>query len=156
MTAIISNVQYSDLQRHLCQDYYDIGLNEGVWAPRLSKSDAKQDHTCRTDGFPRHTIEKRPKTIQSQLERTANELQQNAQQWQLSFDLKILSNVINELLRKSQQRLRQELDYKRSMLVLNSSDRHAIAQFYDLQSNIAQSVENDCWKYSFMYSLRCF
>jgi hypothetical protein len=39
-------------------------MKEGIWASRLSKSDAKQHHTCPTYGFPQHIIEKRhPKIL---------------------------------------------------------------------------------------------
>jgi hypothetical protein len=45
MTELINNLQYIDLQRHLWQDYYDHGMKEGRWAPRVSQSYAKQHHT---------------------------------------------------------------------------------------------------------------
>ena len=133
MTEVTNNLHYIDLQRHLWQDYYNLGMKEGIWAPRISKSYAKQHNTCGTYGFPKHIIEKRQKTIKYQLQRTISELQiylikleQNSQQWQPSFDPNILSNAINECVKKGQQRLRQEFDYKMKMLTLDSNDHHLL------------------------------
>ena len=63
LTEVTNNLHYIDLQRHLWQDYYNLGMKEGVWAPQLSKYDAKQLNTCRTYGFPKHIIEKRQKQL---------------------------------------------------------------------------------------------
>ena len=146
MTEVTNHLHYLDLQQHLWQDYYNIGVKEGnVWAPKLSKSFAKQHHTCRTYGFPKHIIEQRQKKITYQLQHTINELQQYlikleqyAQEWQPSFDSTSLSNAINECVKQGQQRLRQEFEYKRKMLDLNSNDHHLITTFYQLQPNEEQ------------------
>jgi hypothetical protein len=63
MTEVTNNLHYIYLQRHLWQAYYNLGMEEGVWAPRLSKYDAKQLSTCVTYGFPKHIIEKRQKKL---------------------------------------------------------------------------------------------
>ena len=55
-------------------DKYKEGGDSVVWAPRLSKSDARQLNTFRTCGFPKHIIKKRQKTIEHQLQRTKNEI----------------------------------------------------------------------------------
>ncbi|CAF1608430.1 unnamed protein product [Didymodactylos carnosus] len=47
MTEVINNLQYLELQNHLWQEYNNLGMKEGIWAPRLSKSFAKQYYTCR-------------------------------------------------------------------------------------------------------------
>ncbi|CAF3868203.1 unnamed protein product [Rotaria sordida] len=93
MAEVTNHLQYIDLQRHLWQDYFNL-----------------------------NTIEKRQKTIQHQLKRTINELQQylikleqNAQRCQPSFDSNILSHAINECVKK------------------DSNDRHLIIKFYQLQ-----------------------
>ena len=63
-------------------------MKEGIWAPRISKYFAKQHHTCRAYGFPKHIVEQRQKTIIQQFQQTINglqqyliKLQQNVQQW---------------------------------------------------------------------------
>ncbi|CAF4277035.1 unnamed protein product, partial [Rotaria sordida] len=50
----------------------------------------------------------------------------------------ILSNAINECMKSAQQRLRQEFDYKKKMLALDSNDRNLITKFYDLKPNEVQ------------------
>ena len=120
-------------------------MKEDIWAPRLSKSIAKQHNTCRTYGFPKHIVEQRQKTIARQFQHAINQLQQylmeleqNVKTWQPSIDPIILSNAINECVKKAQRRLREEFDYKKKMLSLNSNDRHLITKFYDLQPNEEQ------------------
>ena len=113
-------------------------MKEGILAPRISTSFAKKHHTCRTYGFPKHIVEQRQKTIIQQFQQTINGLQQNVQQWQPSIDPNILSYAINELVKNAQQRLRQEFDYKKTMLVLDSNDRHLITKLYDLKPNEEQ------------------
>jgi hypothetical protein len=149
MTEVKNNLYYFDLQRQLWQEYYNISLKEDDGVPaaerRLSKSDAKQHNTCHTYGFPKHAIEKRQKTIEHQIQRTKNELNQYLKQlntWttqcQPSIDSNILSNAINECVEKGQERLKQEFDYKKKMLELNSNDHHLINKVYELQPSDEQ------------------
>ena len=152
MTEITNHLQYIGLQRDLWQDYFNLGMKEGVYAPRVSKSYAKQHHTCHTYGFSKHIIEKRQQTIQDQLHRTINELQQYlikleeySKQWQPSFDANILSNAINECVKKGQERLRQEFDYKRKILTLDSNDHNLITKFYQIQPNEEQVCLKGKW-----------
>ena len=119
MAEAMNNLYYFGLQRQLWQAYYDIGVKEGVWTFRVSKSFSKQYHTCRRYGFPKH-IEKRQIEINHQFQQAIEsvrqsiiELEQRAQQWQPSIDPALLSTVINEYVKNAQRRLRQEFDYKR-------------------------------------------
>ena len=145
MTEATNDVYYFDLQRQLWQAYYDIGAKEDVWTSRLPKSFAKQHHTCRTYGFPKHIIEKRQNEANQQLKQAIDTLQQyltelekSVQQWQSSIHSAILSNAINECVKSAQRRLRQEFDYKKKMLVFNCNDHQWIKQFYDLQPSVDQ------------------
>jgi hypothetical protein len=120
ITGITTDLQYFDLQRHLWQDYYDLGMKEGKWTSQVSESYAKQHHTCLTYGFPKHIVEQRQQTIQYQLQRTRNELQQciieleqNSKQWQPSLDSNLVLNAINECVKNGLQRFRQAFDYRR-------------------------------------------
>ena len=145
MTEATNDVYYFDLQRQLWQAYYDTGAREGVSTSRLPKSFAKQHHTCRTYGFPKHIIEKRQNEINQQLKQAIDilqqyliELEENVKQWQPSVHSAILSNAINECVKHAQQRLRQEFDYKKKMLLFNCNDHQSIKQFYDLQPSEEQ------------------
>ncbi|CAF3146869.1 unnamed protein product [Rotaria sp. Silwood2] len=112
MTETTNNLYYFDLQRQLWREYFDLGMKESQWAPQVSKSFAKQHHTCRTYGFRKHIIEQRLQTIARQFQRTINELQQyitqlehNAEQWQPYIHPATLSNAINACVQSAQQRL---------------------------------------------------
>ena len=61
------------------------------------------------------------------------QLEQFAQQWQPNFDSNLVSEAIIECVKKGQQRLRQEFDYRRQMLALNVHDHHLLQKFYQLQ-----------------------
>ena len=145
MTEATNNLYYFDLQRQLWQDYDDICMKEGVWTSRVSKSFAKQHHTCRTYGFPKYIIEKVQNEINQQFKHAIDsvqqyivELGQNVHQWQPSIRPAILTNAINACVKNAHQRLRQEFDYKKKILTLNCNDHHWIKQFYHLQSSQEQ------------------
>ncbi|CAF4184381.1 unnamed protein product [Rotaria sp. Silwood2] len=148
ITEVTNNLYYIDLQRQLWQNYFELGMKQGVWAPRLSKSIARQHHICRTYGFPKHIIERRQENIVQytldRLKRYIIKLEQDVIQWKPYVDLTFLSTAINECVRSAQQRLRQEFDYKRKMLVLDSDDRQFIRKFYDLQPD-----EEQIWQTTF-------
>ncbi|CAF1385241.1 unnamed protein product [Adineta steineri] len=142
MTELTNNLYYFDLQRQLWQEYLNMSLKEdNIHGLRqLSKSDAKELNTGYMWGFPKHVIEKRQNTIVHQIQRTINELNQYliqlntwTTQCQPPIDPNILSNAINEFVKKGQQRLKQEFDYKKKMLELNLYDHHLINRVYELQ-----------------------
>ena len=62
------------------QAYFELGQREGVWAPRKSKSVAKQQNTCSTYGRSEALVKQRQKTIEHQIRQTMNELQQHKDQ----------------------------------------------------------------------------
>ncbi|CAF3912234.1 unnamed protein product [Rotaria sp. Silwood1] len=145
MTEKTNTIYYLDLQRQLWRDYYDHGMKENQWAPRVSKSFAKQHYTCRTYGFAKHQVEKHLQTITRhfqdslfELQQSITQLESNAQQWQPYIDPAILCNAINTYVQSAQQRLRQQVDYKTKMLTLDSNDRNLITKFYDFKPNDEQ------------------
>ncbi|CAF5026604.1 unnamed protein product, partial [Rotaria sp. Silwood1] len=145
MTEKTNTIYYLDLQRQLWRDYYDHGMRENQWAPRVSKSFAKQHYTCRTYGFAKHQVEKHLQTITRQfhdrlieLQQSITQLENNVQQWQPYIDPAILCNAINTCVQSAQQRLRQQVDYKRKMFTLDSNDRNLITKFYDFKPNDEQ------------------
>ena len=145
MTELTNNLRYFDLQRQLWQFHYDLGLKEGRWGAQLLNNYAKQHNTCRAYSYLKHVIEKRQKSIVNQIHRIIDELQQYllkleeyARQWQPSFDANILSRAMDECVKKGQQRLVEEFNYKKKMIVMNSNDHYLIRSFYYLQPNEEQ------------------
>ena len=76
MTEATNNLYYFDLQHQLWQAYDDIGMKEGVCMSRVSKSFAKQHHTCRSYGFPKYIIEKRQNKTNQQFKQVIDSVQQ--------------------------------------------------------------------------------
>ena len=149
MAEAMNNLYYFDLQCQLWQAYYDIGMKEGVWTSRVSKSFAKQHHTCRSYNLVRHIIEKCHRETNQQCQQVIDrvqqyiiELEEKTQQWQPSIHSAILSTVINEYVKDAQRRLRQEFDYKKKMLIFNTNHHHLIKQFYHLQPSQEQILLN--------------
>ncbi|CAF3636348.1 unnamed protein product, partial [Rotaria socialis] len=124
---------------------FNIGMKEGVWGRKMSKCIAKQHRTCRSFGFPKYMVDQRQQTIEKQMQKAISELTKHALKlhndtklWQPSVDPNILSHVINELVKSTQYRLRQEFDYKKIMLAMNSNDHRLITEFCNLQPNDEQ------------------
>lgn len=150
ITGLIDQIQYFDLQRHLWNDYYKLGMKEGEWAPRVSKSFAQQHQICRTYGYPRRIIEKRQKTVQHQLERTIHELhlcqeelEQHSKQWEPSFDPNHLSQAMIDCVKKGQRRLQEEFEHRRKNLEFDAKEHQLIRTFYQCEPNAEQVCAMD-------------
>ncbi|CAF1515803.1 unnamed protein product [Rotaria sordida] len=76
LTHTFNMMYYFKLQQELWKDYFDLSMTEGIWAPRVLKSEAKQHYTCVSYGRSEKLVEQRQKTIQHQMNRTNHELQQ--------------------------------------------------------------------------------
>jgi hypothetical protein len=143
LTELINNVHYFELQKHLWQSFYNIGLKENMWTPELTTNSTNNQH--KPYFLPKHLIEKRQKRIVHQLQRTTNELheflinlEKDIQQWLPSIDFNLLIQFVTECVNKHQQRLKQEFQYKIEITELNLKDRQSIVKFYDLQPNQEQ------------------
>ena len=131
---------YVELQRQLWQEYFDIGMKDNVWGKKISKSKAKQLATCRSFGYTKHVIQERQLTIAKQrqkatIERTKYtvQLENETEHWEPHVDTAVLVETINELVKNSQRRLRQEFDFKKNILMMNSNDHRLIKEFFNLQ-----------------------
>ncbi|CAM4796358.1 unnamed protein product [Rotaria magnacalcarata] len=141
----VNLIYYLKLQQQLWQDYYDLGIKDGVWAPRISKVKAKEHNTCLSYGRSEKFVEQRQKTIQHQLNRTENELQQHLHhlaEWtdkaKPSIDSIFLSTAIERMVKNAQHRLNVEFQHKRIMLKLDVDDHHLITSVYDLETTEEQ------------------
>lgn len=150
MTELTNQVQYLDLQRHLWQDYYSIGLKEGRWAPHVSKSFAEQHQLCRSYDYSRRSIQKRLQTIQHDEQRicqvsqlSMQTLDQYSKQCQPFFNANDLSQAIIECVKKSQRRLGEEFELKRKVLQFDANDHHFIRAFYQCKPNREQVCSVD-------------
>ncbi|CAF3894936.1 unnamed protein product, partial [Rotaria sp. Silwood1] len=131
---------YLKLQQQLWQDYFDLGMNDGVWAPRVSKSKAKEHNTCLSYGRSEKFVQQRQKTIQYQLIRTDRELQQHlAQLPELTekaptfIDSTFLSTAIETMVKNHQYRLQAQFKHKQAILKFDADDHRLIAAAYALE-----------------------
>ena len=116
------------------QAYFELGQREGVWAPRKSKSVAKQQNTCSTYGRSEALVKQRQKTIEHQIRQTMNELQQHKDQlpeWtdqaQPPIRSTALLQALETLVENGQRRLTAEFSHKQIMLQLDADDHRLIA-----------------------------
>jgi sugar-specific transcriptional regulator TrmB len=83
----------------------------------------------------RTTIERQLQELHNELRTYLTQLEQNVRQWQPMIDSDALSNAINECVKKSQQRLKDEFQHRIAMLKLDCNDHQSIAHFYSLKPN---------------------
>ncbi|CAF4461879.1 unnamed protein product, partial [Rotaria sp. Silwood2] len=140
LAHIFNLMDYLKLQQQLWQDYFDIGMNDGVWAPRVSKSKAKEHNTCLSYGRSEKFVEQRQKTIQHQLNRTDREVQHYLAQlpeWtekvQPPIDSTFLSNAIQAMVKNGLYRLNAQFKHKQAMLKFDADDHRLIAAVYALK-----------------------
>ncbi|CAF1440631.1 unnamed protein product [Rotaria sordida] len=138
---------YFKLQQELWKDYFDLTMTEGIWAPRVLKSEAKQHYTCVSYGRSEKLVEQRQKTIQHQINRTNRELQQQLiylLEWtenvQPSIDSKFLSTTVEAMVKLGQYRLNMEFKHKCAMLKLDADDHRFISAVYALEPTEEQIV----------------
>lgn len=147
---LINQVHYFDLQQHLWQDYHNLGIKEGQWAPCVSISFAQQHQICRTYGYPQRVVEKRQKTIQNQLDKTIHELklcqeelEQHSKEWEPSFDVNHLYQVMIAYVKKGQRRLREGFERRRKNLECDVQDHRLIRTLYQCEPNAEQVCAMD-------------
>ncbi|CAF2953462.1 unnamed protein product [Rotaria sp. Silwood2] len=145
LAHVVNMLQYLNLQKSLWQAYYDVGMTEGGWTTHIPRYVAKEHSTCATYGRSRKFVEQRLVTIEHQLKRTENELQQlllQLPEWtdkaQPSINSIALSTCIEALVNNGQKHLREEFKYREIMLKIDVNDHHLITAVYNLQPNEKQ------------------
>ena len=145
LAHLIHLSRYLQLQQRMWQAYFELGQREGVWAPRKSKSMAKQQNTCATYGRSETLVKQRQKTIERQIRRTATELQHHGNQlpeWtdqaQPPTSSTVLVNALETLVENGQRRLSAEFDHQHIMLQLDADDHRLISVVYALNPTTEQ------------------
>ena len=112
---------------------------------RITKANANAHNVCLSFGRPLKVIEQRRKTIENQLTRTENELNQQLLQLPEWTDMaeppissETLSTAVFACVEKGQQRLCAAFKHKQSMLKLDTDHHKFINVFYALQPNDEQ------------------
>lgn len=142
ITEITNNLYFKDFEQKLWQDYYNISLKDNNWKSKITRKFAKRNNIHRRHTPSQSYIQERLTIISKQKELIRNQLQEyltkllkEVEQWQPSIDGTLLSHAINECVRHSQQRLKEEFEYKKEMLTLDCNDHQLLTKFYELKPN---------------------
>ena len=145
ITEAMNNSHYLNLQLQLWKEYYNVNMKKDVWTQKLPILFAKKHRMCRTYGFPQPIVEERLKTLTQEYQKVTLELKQhliqslsNIQQWQPYISANTISDAVHQCVIHAQRRLREEFDYKKTMLVCDSNDHDLIKTFYDSKPNQEQ------------------
>ena len=145
LTNTVNTLNYVKLQQQLWQEYYEVETTTEFRPSRITKANAKEHNACPSFGRPLKIIQQRRKTIEHQLKRTENELNQQLLQlpeWtdtaEPSISSDALSTTIFACVEKGQHRLCAAFKHKQAMLKLDVDDHRLINAFYLLQPNDEQ------------------
>ncbi|CAF2741052.1 unnamed protein product [Rotaria sp. Silwood2] len=143
----VNFIYYLKLQQQLWQDYFDLGMSTGMWAPRVSKSLAKEHHTCMSYGRSEKLVGQRQRTIQNQIYRTNHDLQEqliHLPEWTENvipaIDSIFLSKAVEAMVKSGQHRLDIQFKHKQAMLKLDADDHRLISAVYALKPTEEQIV----------------
>ncbi|CAF3379014.1 unnamed protein product [Rotaria sp. Silwood2] len=152
---LIHRLFYVQLQEEQWKYYYDIGMEENIWSGRVSKKWAAMNSMIYTYGRSKTLILQRLKTIQRQLQQASEALKQFANEplppclseMNPPLDFTTLSGMVTALVRKGQHKLKQQFEYNKKMLMLDSTDHRLVQTVYDFKPSQQQirSIRN-LWK----------
>ena len=140
MTEITHDLYFKNLQRQLWQEYYNRSLEDADnWESKVTKQYAHQHNACQMYKPRKASIKQRQATIAQEITQKEKELheyllnlQQCTKKWEPSIDPDSLSHAINECVRKGQQRLKENFNYKKEMIKLDWNDHQLLRKFYQL------------------------
>ncbi|CAF4817519.1 unnamed protein product, partial [Rotaria sp. Silwood2] len=149
---LIHRLFYVQLQEEQWKYYYDIGMEDNIWSGRVSKKWAAMNSMYYTYGRSKTLIVQRLKTIQRQLQQASEALQQFGNQplpqclseMNPPLDFTTMSAMVTAVVRKGQHKLKQQFEYYKKMLKLESTDQRLVQYVYDLKSSKQQirSIRN--------------
>ncbi|CAF4168158.1 unnamed protein product [Adineta steineri] len=145
-TILIDRLSYVKLQEQQWSYYHHNGMTQNIWSGHISKPLSKKNSICNTYGrsklFIEHYRKKFPKQLsqaQYRIELFEREiLFKSAQHIDCSSEIKMLSLILNTFVYEKQQKLREEFEYKRQMLILDAVDHRLMQAFYSLKPNSSQ------------------
>lgn len=146
-THLMDRLSYVRLQLQQWNYYYHIGKTQTIWLMETSQSFTDNNSQSSIYHRSKTMIKQHVKQFEKQLEETQNIIEQyekeivlkaGGQYKDYSSDLIALFLIINTFVSKHQQKLRDELEYKRHLLILNGNDYQLIKKFFDLKPTRSQ------------------
>ncbi|CAF3932390.1 unnamed protein product, partial [Rotaria sordida] len=152
---LIHRLFYVQLQESQWKYYYDIDIQENIWLGRVSKKWAAMNSMNYTYGRSKTLIIQRLKSIERQLQQVSQALQdfgnqplpQCLSEMNPPLDFEKISAMVTAVVRKGQHKLKQQFEYNKKMLKLDSTDHLFVKNVYDFKPNKQQirSIRN-IWK----------
>ncbi|CAF1459883.1 unnamed protein product [Adineta steineri] len=134
LTQLINKLNYFKLQDEQWSYYYNLGINEGIWNGRVSKSMALINSMCYSYGRSKILIEQRQKNFTKKLQKLQINIDEHIKQTSLSTaDMNNLMTIINDFLYRDQYELRMELERRRAILKFDAKDHQLVHTFYNLK-----------------------
>ena len=138
---LISRLSYVKLKQSQWNWYHHIGMTRNIWTIRIPKHIAERNSICYTYGRSQRIIEQRRQKIQQQLQETQNALQLFEQQIlyksmhpiNCCSELQALSSILHTFTGEHQQKMRDELEFKREELILDAIDHQLVHKFFSLK-----------------------
>ncbi|CAF4289343.1 unnamed protein product [Adineta steineri] len=131
---LLNDLFYLRLKQDFWNDYYNILVTTGVWSMKLSKQFIKENRLDYVQFVTQKNVEKYQQTTMEQLKQAEIKLNQHKQiEFGQSIDLQKLSTIILAFVRKGQQKLSADFQYKKSLLQFDTNDYHLVQTFYDLK-----------------------
>ncbi|CAF1457027.1 unnamed protein product [Adineta steineri] len=145
-TILIDRLSYVKLQEQQWNYYYHTGMTQNIWSGHISKPLSKKNSICNTYGRSKLFIEQYRKKFPKQLSQAQYRIElfekeilfKSAQHIDCSSEIKMLSFILNTFVYEKQQKLREEFEYKRQMLILDAVDHRLMQAFYNLKPNSSQ------------------
>ncbi|CAF1306689.1 unnamed protein product [Adineta steineri] len=145
-TNLIDRLSYVKLQEQQWNYYYNIGMTQNIWSGRISKPLSKKNSICNTYGKSKTIIEQYRRNFSKELSQAQYRIElfekeilfKSAQHIDCTSEIKMLSFIINTFVYEKQQKLREEFEYKRQMLILDAIDHRLMQAFYNLKPNSSQ------------------
>ncbi|CAF1588554.1 unnamed protein product, partial [Adineta steineri] len=110
LTQLINKLNYFKLQDEQWSYYYNLGVNEGIWNGRVSKSMALINSMCYSYGRSKILIAQRQKNFTKKLQMLQINIDEHIKQISLSTaDMNNLMTIINDFLYRDQYELHQQL-----------------------------------------------
>ena len=131
-TDLLDRWSYLKLKQVQWDYYLQIGQTQNIWASRALKRSAEKTSIAHVYGRSKSTIGQRRIQIEQQM------LFQSVPNVDYSSELNSLSSIVRTFAHENQQQLRNELEYKRQMLILDATDHRFIPAFFDLKPKMGQ------------------
>ncbi|CAF4741277.1 unnamed protein product [Rotaria sp. Silwood1] len=150
--CLIHHLFYVQLRESQWKYYYDIHMQENIWFGLVSKKWAAMNSIHHIYGRSKTLIVQHLTTLQRQLQEASQALQdfgnpslpQCLSEINNPVDFTTMSAMVTAVVGKGQHKLKQQFEYNKKILKLDSTDHRLVQYVYDLKPNKQQirSIHN--------------